>query len=83
MEGCFFMSQYKLDIKGDINLSDYSNISDYIELIDLNDRFTVTFDKVDEEDINIICSLLQEKSFSIYSKTKDNGKVYLSAIKES
>ena len=38
------MSQYKLDIKGEINLSDYSNISDYIELIDLNDSFTVVFD---------------------------------------
>jgi len=83
MEGCFFMSQYKLDIKGEINLSDYSNISDYIELIDLNDSFTVVFDKVNDEDINIICSLLQEKKFSIYSKTKDNDKVYLSAIREA
>ena len=69
MEGCFFMSQYKLDIKGDINLSDYSNISDYIELIDLNDRFTVTFDKVDEEDINIIYSYFK-KSFLYIQKQR-------------
>ncbi|NLZ47738.1 MAG: hypothetical protein GX895_02940 [Clostridiales bacterium] len=77
------MSQYKLDIRGEINLSDYSNISDYIELIDFNDSFTVVFDKVNDEDINIICSLLQEKNCSIYSKTKDNGKVYLSVIREA
>lgn len=77
------MSQYKLDIKGEINLSDYSNISDYMELIDQNDSFTVVFDSVNDEEVNIICSLLQEKKFSIYSKTKDNGKVYLSAIREA
>jgi hypothetical protein len=77
------MSQYKLDVMGNIGLSDYSNISDYFELVDSDDKFTITFDKVSTENINIICSMLQEKNFSIHSKEeKTDGKVYLSARKK-
>lgn len=78
------MSQYRLDVTGDIGLSDYSNISDYFELVDLNDKFTITFDKVSSENINIVCSMLKEKNFSIYSKEEQkDGKTYLSASRKA
>lgn len=78
-EGTYQMSQYRLDVMGEIGLSDYSNISDYFELVDSDDKFTITFDRVSPENINIVCSMLQEKRFSIYTKEEQkDGKVYLS-----
>lgn len=76
------MSRYRLDISGNIDLSDYSNINDYIELVESNDGFTVTFDKVSNENIDIVCSMLQEKDFIIKSKEDEkDGRTYISAIR--
>ena len=36
------MSEYKMDIKGIIGLSDYSSINDYIGLVDYDEKFTIT-----------------------------------------
>ncbi|WP_163194596.1 hypothetical protein [Clostridium thermarum] len=78
------MSQYRLDVMGNVGLSDYSNISDYIELVDSDDKFTITFNNVSTENINIICSMLQEKNFSIYSREEhSNGKIYLSVRRKA
>lgn len=77
------MSRYRLDISGNIDLSDYSNINDYIELVESNDGFTVTFDKVSSENIDIVCSMLQEKEFIIKSKEEEkDGRTYISAIRK-
>ena len=35
------MSEYRLDIVGNINLSDYSSIHDYMGVIQRNDKFTI------------------------------------------
>lgn len=78
------MSQYRLDISGDIDLSDYSNISDYIELVETNDKFTVNFNKVSTENIDIVCSMLSDKRFRIDSKEDlKDGKVSLLAVRKS
>jgi hypothetical protein len=77
------MSQYRLDVIGEIGLSDYSNINDYFELVDSDDKFTITFDKVSPENINIVCSMLKEKNFSIYSREEEkDGKTCLSASRK-
>ncbi|MDP4087689.1 MAG: hypothetical protein Q8930_00305 [Bacillota bacterium] len=77
------MSRYRLDISGSIELGDYSDINDYIELVDYGDSFTVTFDRVSGENVDIICSMLQEKDFKIGSRTEGKGgKVYLSASRK-
>ncbi len=77
------MSQYRLDISGNIDLSDYSNINDYIELVGSNDSFVVTFDKVSNENIDIVYSMLQEKDFTINSKEEQkDGNIYLHAMKK-
>lgn len=77
------MSQYRLDISGNIDLSDYSNINDYIELVGSNDSFVVTFDKVSNENIDIVYSMLQEKDFTINLKEEQkDGNIYLHAMKK-
>lgn len=76
------MSRYRLDISGNIDLSDYSNINDYIELVGPNDSFIVTFDKVSNENIDIVYNMLQEKDFTINSKEEQqDGNIYLHAMK--
>lgn len=78
------MSDYRLDISGDINLSDYSNISDYIELVDSNDSFTIALDDVEPQNIDLLCSMLQDRNFIITSRREYNkGRTYISAIRKN
>ena len=62
-----------MEIKGKMNLSDYSNIYDYIGLVESRDDFLIAARRLDKEDINIICSMLREKNFSIQNKDFDNN----------
>lgn len=76
------MSDYKMDIKGEIGLSEYSNISDYLGIVDCNDDFTITFDKENNSDINIITSILRESEFYIREEGyTEDGKYYINAHK--
>lgn len=77
------MSEYRLEVTGNINLSDYSNISDYLELVDYNDKFTITLESVDNQNVDILCSMLEDKRFIITSRgDKENGKFNISAHRE-
>lgn len=76
------MSDYKMDIKGTIGLSDYSNIYDYIGVVDNDDNFTITLDNTAEESISIICSMLLDYSFIIRDKGYDDkGRYFINAHK--
>ena len=37
------MSDYRMEIKGQIGLSDYSNIYDYLGIVEDDDVFTIKF----------------------------------------
>ncbi|WP_040213769.1 hypothetical protein [Clostridium polynesiense] len=76
------MSHYTMEITGNIGLSDYSNIYDYIGVVDHNDKFTISLDQVNEENINMICSFLNDKNFKIINQGQDAaGKYYIHALK--
>lgn len=76
------MSDYKMDIKGQIGLSEYSNIYDYFGVVDNNDRFTITFDQDNNCDINIISSMLKDSEFYICEEGYDSdGKYFINAYK--
>ncbi|MBD7913367.1 MULTISPECIES: hypothetical protein [Clostridium] len=76
------MSDYKMDIRGEIGLSEYSNIHDYLGVVDNNDSFTITLDNSDEHEINIINSMLKDNSFYIISEGYDSlGIYYITAYK--
>ena len=76
------MSDYRMDIKGTIGLSDYSNIYDYIGVVDQQDNFTVTLDNIEHDNINIICSMLSDNKFIIYDQGYDvNGRYFINAHK--
>lgn len=74
------MSEYRLDIEGPLQLSDYSNISDYMGVIGENDRVTIVIDKDLLGDIEMLGSMLSGGDFTIQTKGgKEDEKVYITA----
>lgn len=63
-----FMGNYKMEIRGKMNLSDYSNIYDYIRIVGKDDDFSISAISLDSEELGIICSMLKEMNFSIKTK---------------
>lgn len=78
------MSDYSMDISGKIDLSDYSNIFDYLNIIDNNDNFVMRIDKNNKGDIDLINSMLKDNKFVVnYTQYDDFGNYYISANKVS
>lgn len=76
------MSDYTMDIDGKIELSDYSNIFDYLNIIDKDDSFTIRIDKENKDDIGMISSILNDNNFIInYSQCDNIGNYYIMANK--
>ena len=74
------MSDYSMDISGNIELSDYSNIFDYLNIIDKDDNFVIRINKENKGDIDVINSMLQDNRFIInYTQYDDFGNYYIIA----
>lgn len=77
------MPDYRMDINGELGLSEYSNIFDYMGVVDKRDNFTITLDNAKEDNINIITSMLKESKFSIiHEGVDDSGKYCINANKQ-
>lgn len=70
------MCNYRMEIRGNMGLSDYSNIYDYISIVEINDDFTIIVDNSNEENIKIVCSMLKDKNFSINCKGVEGNGMY-------
>lgn len=76
------MSNYSMDISGDIGLADYSNIFDYLKIIDRDDNFVIRINKRNIGDIDLINSMLEENKFNIkYTKYDEKGNYCINANK--
>ena len=76
------MPDYKMDIRGNLGLSEYGDIYDYMGIVDKNDNFTITLDNSNKQHINIITSMLKESNFSILDEGINNlGDYYINANK--
>ena len=77
------MPDYRMNINGDLGLSEYSNIFDYMGIVDIKDNFTITVDNAQKDSISIITSMLKDSKFYIINEGIDNnGKYYISANKK-
>jgi len=77
------MSDYFLDINGSINLSDYSNIEDYIKVVDFDDSIIIRFSRENNDDVNIVEKILERDNFNIISKGDEkHGKYFIKANKK-
>ena len=76
------MPDYKMDIRGKLGLSEYSDIYDYMGIVDRNDNFTITLDNSNRQHVNIITSMLKESNFYILEEGINNlGDYYINANK--
>lgn len=76
------MSEYRLEINGTIGLSDYSNISDYMNIIGENDKVTIAIGPGDAHNADIITSIFQRNGFEVAVKGgHDDGRYYLTAYR--
>lgn len=71
------MSEYRLDISGGIELSDYANINDYINLVDGDDILAISLNSVSPEQVALITSMLETKDFDVSSKGGHEGGKYV------
>jgi hypothetical protein len=77
------MSEYTLDIPGNINLSDYSSIHDYMGLIKRNDKFTITSKIKDPEEMKLLCKMLENNYFDVVTQgDMKNGEYYITSKKK-
>jgi len=76
------MPDYKMDIRGNLGLGEYSDIYDYMGIVDKNDNFTIMVDPSNRQHINMITSMLKESNFTILEEGIDaTGDYYISANK--
>lgn len=77
------MPDYRMDIDGELGLNEYSNIFDYMGVVDIKDNFKITLGNDKRENINIITSMLKDSRFSIVNEGIDtDGKYYINASKQ-
>ncbi len=76
------MSEYKLDILSKINLGDYSKIHDYMGIVDVNDKFTITLSNESIENSDVIYDMLKNNNFHIYQEGENkDGKLWINAAR--
>ncbi|MEG0775178.1 hypothetical protein [Clostridium sp.] len=76
------MSDYRMDISGEIKLSDYSSIHDYMGIVGPDDNFTIVLDSTNDEDAKVLCSILESDKFTIFSRGgKLDGRYFIRAFK--
>lgn len=72
------MSDYKMNIFGTINLSDYSYIHDYMGIIGSADNFQIEMKDTNEDDVKVLCSILVSDKFDIIDRQQcdDGYRIY-------
>jgi hypothetical protein len=76
------MSEYKLDILSKISLGDYSKIHDYMGIVDVNDKFTITLNNESIENSDVIYDMLKNNNFNVHHEGGDkDGKLRINATR--
>lgn len=74
------MSEYHLDILGNIALGDYSKLDDYMAIVGADDKFVISLTKDNLENVNVIYNMLENNNFIINSKGgNEYGKLFITA----
>ena len=75
------MSNYRLDVTGDLELMDYSNIYDYMGVVDMKDNFVLRLNDVNEQNFSMIYTMLKENNFDIYYENMAPGQWEIKAVR--
>lgn len=77
------MSKYDLCIRDSMKLEDYSIFEDYLYIVQNGDSLDINLNEINEEDCDIICSILIKKGFEIESKEMNKGKYHICALRKN
>lgn len=76
------MSEYQMNISGEIGLSEFSSVDDYISLVDSKDSITVTFQNVDSDKLETLYKIFEKNDLYIkHTGGNIEGKHYIKAVK--
>ena len=75
------MSNYRLDVTGNLGLMDYSNIYDYMGVVDMKDNFVLRLNDVNEQNFSMIYTMLKENNFDIYYENMAPGQWEIKAVR--
>jgi hypothetical protein len=75
------MSNYRLNINGKIEESDYDNIYDYFSILGDEDELTISLLSKDNANINIIYRLLTMNGFNIRLEEEKGRKYKIKVVK--
>lgn len=76
------MSQYLMNINGNVELMDYSSIHDYMAIVDKNDNLIINLNQEETEHIDMLCRMLEDNNFIVNcNKNHTNGMYHISALK--
>lgn len=70
------MSNYRMNISGDIGLSEFSSINDYIALVGEEDKLIVTTEGLNKDKLNTLCKILENNDLEIDISIEDNSEKY-------
>lgn len=59
------MSEYQLSIRGNIGLSDFSSISDYVGIVGKDDVLNINMDTNSSTEMELVYEILKKKDFII------------------
>jgi len=77
------MSDYHMNINGKIKYCDCNNISEYLGIVNFEDKLLITMEDCEDENINIIHQLCKKNKIIIYKEDGTNhGICTIKAIKD-
>lgn len=80
--GVIILSQYFLNIIGKMQLSDYSNIHDYMQFVGNKDELVISINSKNPIDSDIICTMLKDNNFNVaYEGGNRDEEYYIKAYK--
>lgn len=75
------MSNYKLNINGKIEESDYKNINDYFNIIGDEDELIISLSSNEQDNINVIYKLLQADGFNVRLEEEKGKKHRIKVVR--
>ncbi len=76
------MSQYLMNINGNVELMDYSSIYDYMAIVDKNDNLIINLNQEETEHVDMLCKMLEDNNFIVTCDIQhDHARYHINAIK--
>lgn len=70
------MSNYRMYLRDEISLGNYSTIHDYLNIVSSNDDFIIEMSNMSEDDYKLVCAILESSKFDIITRGESGYGAY-------